>query len=49
MNQQLIEAIESLVKEIRLLREENEKLREINEEISGKLHILNEQMSTLDN
>lgn len=49
MNQQLIDAIESLAKEIRLLREENEKLREVNEDISGKLFILNEQMSTLDN
>ena len=49
MNQQLIEAIESLAKEIKLLREENEKLREVNKDISDKLYILNEQMSTLDN
>ena len=48
MNEKLIEAIEDLAHEIKLLRKENEKLREVNEEISAKLYILNERISNLE-
>ena len=48
MNEKLIEAIEELAHEIKLLRNENQKLREVNEEISAKLYILNERISTLE-
>ena len=48
MNEKLIEAIEELAHEIKLLRDENQKLREVNEEISAKLYILNERISTLE-
>ncbi|WP_418263827.1 hypothetical protein [Flavobacterium faecale] len=48
MNEKLIEAIEELAHEIKLLRNENEKLREVNEQISAKLYILNERISTLE-
>ena len=33
---------------VKLLRNENQKLREVNEEISAKLYILNERISTLE-
>ncbi|CAM3842037.1 hypothetical protein FLGE108171_16030 [Flavobacterium gelidilacus] len=47
MNENLILAIEELTEQIKLLRDENKKLREINEEISSKLYLLNERISTL--
>lgn len=46
MNEKLIEAIEELAHEIKLLRNENKKLLEVNEKISSKLYILNERIST---
>lgn len=48
MNEKLIEAIEELAHEIKLLSNENQKLREVNEEISAKLYILNERISNLE-
>ena len=47
MDNKLIEAIDDLAHEIKLLRKENEKLREVNEDISVKLYILNERVAYL--
>ncbi len=47
MDNKLIEAIDDLAHEIKLLRKENEKLREVNEDISVKLYILNERVANL--
>ena len=47
MEEKLIEALDVLAHEIKLLRLENEKLREVNEGISVKLYILNERIDNL--
>lgn len=46
MERELLSAIENLTSEIRRLKDETEDLRKVNAEISEKLYLTNEYLST---